>query len=287
MNFSISPCEQESQFLFNFEEPQKEDFLNTNLFCGELDPSTLEIEEGQEFLNPIDPYKESKENNFYFTKGGDNHFWSEEPQKSDKSDQEVATKEPSEVDTKSSQIGSETTSKSVRRNDLVLRSLLRSIRRYLWSLFTKDHKLPNPRKRFVPSFRQDIEEFYLKHFKSKSKVAQSLSPEEQEGVCFCLSSFLTSKHTYSELFMGQPKGHKASPENLHYRRLFSTLKQLFKNYTVRNYTRFIQTPETKILLQIFQELNLISTIISSCPKLLQDPDLYKENFDQILQNTHT
>ena len=85
------------------------------------------------------------------------------------------------------------------RKDVVFKTLVRSIRRYLWFVFSKMYNIKLLGK-FKKSkvFKEFVCDFYQKNIKWNSKTALTLSSDEEEGVCFYIGTMMTKDHLFPD-----------------------------------------------------------------------------------------
>lgn len=85
------------------------------------------------------------------------------------------------------------------RKDVVFKTLARSIRRYLWFVFSKtyDTKLLGKFKK-SKVFKEFVWEFYNKNIKAKSPTALSLDEDQEESVWFYIGTMMTKDHLFPD-----------------------------------------------------------------------------------------
>lgn len=86
------------------------------------------------------------------------------------------------------------------RKDVVFKTLVRSIRRYLWHVFKKNFDIERL-GRFKKSqvFEDYVCEFYEKNIKSKSETAMSLSANDEADVCYFIGTMATKDYTFPDV----------------------------------------------------------------------------------------
>ena len=85
------------------------------------------------------------------------------------------------------------------RKDVVFKTLVRSIRRYLWFVFTKtyDTKLLGKYKK-SKIFKEYVTEFYLKNIKNKSNTALDLNKDEENSVLFYIGTMMSKDYWFPD-----------------------------------------------------------------------------------------
>lgn len=94
---------------------------------------------------------------------------------------------------------------------------------------------------------------------------------------------MTSKFPYSPIYC-RSKEDKAYPLiDPEQRKLFVTLKAIFKNYTVKNFTKFLEFEEAQTVIRIFDSSWVVDKVLNASLKTEQDKNLTKEVFQDMVK----
>lgn len=154
------------------------------------------------------------------------------------------------------------------RVDVLYKTLIRSIRRYLWDLFCQDHnpKEINDRAKASSVFKQKLTEFSTKYFQD---YLQSNDPEQTEIFLENLATFMTNKFWI--------------PDNSFRIRKFRTLLNVnLKQYSSYKYKQFFKLEGCVTFFKILSAAGFLDKIIEAYPKLNQSQESYQKIISEIL-----
>ncbi|CAI2384757.1 unnamed protein product [Moneuplotes crassus] len=169
------------------------------------------------------------------------------------------------------------------RKDILQKNLFRSVRRYLWEEFSKLNDVKKLKNKYSPKNSQLVKDFYHSFLKRNCQIGQSLTPDEDEKVCFCFSTVMTNKFPYAQIYSRCPATKASVEVNPDQRKLFILLKAFFKSFTAKNYQKFLLTREARVFIQMLEESGLIEKVITSSPILASNEAKYRELFGDILR----
>ena len=156
------------------------------------------------------------------------------------------------------------------RRDVIQKNLIRSVRRYLWTQFSKMFDLKSiGKKKYNDIYKKKWLTFYNEFIKKNSTTGLSLSEEEHEHAWFLTSVILTNKYYYPT-------------PNAEQTRVINLFKNITKRYSVRNYHKFIADKIMRLLFKMMKEGQIIDKIIQTNPKFVCTPEIYYKAFDDII-----
>ncbi|CAI2378189.1 unnamed protein product [Moneuplotes crassus] len=160
---------------------------------------------------------------------------------------------------------------SAERVDIVHKTLLRSIRRFLYELLNKEHNLQDitDKPKSSTQFQNKLLTFYSKYFKV---VQESISISDEDSQLFIqnLASFVTSNYWL--------------PGNsFRIRKFRSMIKKNLKQYSVRKYSEFYKLEGCSKFYEVLYKSGFIQRIIEAYPKLKESKDSYYRAVEDIMQ----
>ena len=165
--------------------------------------------------------------------------------------------------------------KNAERRDVAYKTFLRSVRRYLWELFSKKYDIRklNGRNRSL-FFKEFVTDFYNENFKSCALATLTLNEEKEENLKFVLSILLSEKNSFPS---------KTTPM----RNLMLLTKSCMKKFDSKDYTRFLMFDGVSDMFKIIYETGLVHKIIEVYPKLNSSKDSYLKVVDNIINFSKT
>lgn len=153
------------------------------------------------------------------------------------------------------------------RRDVIFKTLIRAVRRYLWELFAQEEGL-NPRitKMKKNEFKSRTQGFYNRLFKAQFGA---FSESKNNELASILAIFMTS-------YLKFPK--KSEEE----RRLTNTLKQMCKNFSIASYTQLFMNKSVREFFSLLSISGTINKIIALYPKMSDSSELYLRAVDRII-----
>ena len=124
--------------------------------------------------------------------------------------------------------------KFAERNDVILKTLLRTTRRFLWQIFKDENEDKKFIKKSSNEYNSAIVEFYKKHLKPFSNVVEGYNEDMESILMFYMSTLMTSNHIYK-------KGDHES-----FKHIIILMKKVMKTFANSTYYRLlkIQTSRT-------------------------------------------
>lgn len=156
------------------------------------------------------------------------------------------------------------------RRDVLYKTFIRTIRRYLCNMFEDEFRdFSKIKKTDSDLFKRNVTTFYEKYFKDWATFQMDASEDEHEHFCYILGVLITSKVSF-------PSKTDEMKKQLY---LF---RSILKKFWSTSYPQFFLT---KLVPEFFRLMN-ISGAISKCievyPKLNQSKDAYFQIVDSII-----
>lgn len=153
------------------------------------------------------------------------------------------------------------------RKDVQVKTLLRSVRRYLWEIFTDSYDTSGYKKNLsCPTFRKDVEAFCQTHF---SEVTPSTKADAEMVVQY-ISSLLTNKHVINK-------------REVQTRKFDRNLNKVLKNFSLKAYQAMLNEDSFRQIFRVLKSSGIIDEIIQAYPRLSWDDTQasYRELIDSI------
>ena len=154
--------------------------------------------------------------------------------------------------------------RNAERRDVAYKTFIRSVRRYLWEIFTKQFgKEFMKNDNWAQLYSDFVTQFYNEHFKPHVAVHMNMNAKEEENMIFILKILISDKYSFY-----------TKSEAL--KRPTLLIKSLMKSFRSVEYKRFFMTWGVSELFRTMFETGFIDRIINAYPKLTTSKDSYEK-----------
>ena len=165
--------------------------------------------------------------------------------------------------------------KFAERSDVILKTLLRTMRRFLWQIFKAENEDKNFIKKSSSEFNSAIVEFYKKHLEPFSDAVQGYNKAMEGRMVFYMSALMTNHYIYK------------SNESNDCKRVLSLMKKIMKTFSNSSYCRLFKIQNFKNVILLIKTSGLASQMIEAYPKLKQSQEAYENAIEFIMSCPNT
>lgn len=156
------------------------------------------------------------------------------------------------------------------RRDVIYKTLMRSLRRFLLELFLTEAEFQTfSKKKSSIEYYDELSRFYLKHVKSRSSSCILLSQEQEAQQIMYLGALITSKCTWPN-----------KTENV--AKFSAIFKDLTKTFSPRTYAKFFLLEGVSELFNALHESRIVEEMIEAYPKMKESNSTYIEAVKTII-----
>ena len=148
------------------------------------------------------------------------------------------------------------------RKDVLYKSLIRAVRRYLWSMFEKEFdisKIPLPKPSEL--YKQFVKRFYQKHLQEYACQSIKESCDKEDSIWFVLGVVLSKIYTFPN------KTNK-------WRYLIKIFESVHHSFSIINFKKLMKIEYVSELFKIISDSGIIEKTIVAYPKLSALKDSY-------------
>ena len=160
--------------------------------------------------------------------------------------------------------------KFAERNDVILKTLMRTIRRFFWEIFKAENEDKNFIKRSSHEFNSAIVEFYNKHLKPFASYVEGYDESMEKVLMFYLSTLMTNHYIYKRNGFSDSK------------RILNLMRSVMKTFSNTTYSRLFRIQNFKNLILLLKLSGLLSQMIEVYPKLKLSREAYEDAIQLIL-----
>lgn len=160
------------------------------------------------------------------------------------------------------------------RRDVVYKTLLRSVRRFLWDDFTAEigDVAFSSKTRGCDIFQSHLSSFHKQNFKDSPAIFENLQTEKE--FLDCVSVFMTHHYLIPKRSTGSKK-------------ISLMLKKIVKKFSPKLYTKFFKLQGVSEFFKILKDSGYIYKIIDAYPNMKKCEDQYIKAVDSIINFSHS
>lgn len=156
------------------------------------------------------------------------------------------------------------------RKDVISKTYMRTIRRYLWELFTNKYDIEDvPCNRPSEQLDNYVKDFFQEHFISSWEFIKNYSESKESLLLELLLILMTDNYSIK----------KKHPKMIRVRGL---IKKAMKSYLIPTYTRLMKSEVFQEIVVLLTKSGLIDKMISSYPRLNESKQIYLEFNNSII-----
>ena len=151
--------------------------------------------------------------------------------------------------------------KNAGRRDVLCKTFIRAVRRYMWTLFEKEVDVSQFKNNKTSEFyRQSVIKFYEKHFQKYSDL--EIAPYKDVGnIYFILALFLNTKYSFP---------YKSDKQ----RRFIIFFESICQKFSTCKYERFLMSNNISEIFALFLRSGFVDKVINAYPKLTKAKEMY-------------
>ena len=152
--------------------------------------------------------------------------------------------------------------KYAERVDVVYKTFVRAVRRFLWTLFEQDFdvSLLKDNKK-SDNFKLLTKRFYEKYFKKHVNSEIDTINVSEDEICFILSTLMTNKYSF---------GNKTDK----HRRFISQFESIYQKFSKLSYQKFFDSEKISLVFKLLMDSGIVARLINVYPKLSESEEVY-------------
>ena len=152
--------------------------------------------------------------------------------------------------------------KYAERGDVVYKTFIRAVRRFLWTLFEQDFDVSLLKdNKNSDSFKLLTKKFYEKYFKQYVDFEIDTINVSEDEICFILSTLMTNKYSFA---------HKTDK----HRKFISQFELIYHKFSKWSYQKFFDSEKISFVFKLLMDSGIVARLIKAYPKLSESNEVY-------------